>query len=298
MTRTRQGTLLAAAAYLLWGLFPLYWPLLEPAGAVEILAHRFVWSLLVVLLLLVVRRSWGWVGAMRRDPRRTSLLVLASALIAVNWGVYIWGVNHGHVVETSLGYFINPLVTILLGVGLLGERLRRAQWVAVGVAAFAVVVLTIDYGRLPWIGLALALTFGGYGLIKKQANVAALPSLAVETTAAFGPALAYLLVLEANGRGTFGHVSLAQSLLLAGTGVVTAVPLLFFGGAAIRVPLSTMGLMQYLTPTMQLAIGVLVRHEPMPPSRLLGFALVWVALAVLTVDMLHSRIRTRELAPV
>ncbi len=298
MTRTAKGTLLAASAYLMWGLFPLYWPLLEPARAVEILAHRFVWSLLVVLALLAVRRSWSWIGVLRRDPRRVAMLVLASALIAVNWGVYIWGVNHGHVVETSLGYFINPLVTILLGVGLLGERLRPLQWAAVAVAAGAVVVLTVDYGRLPWIGLVLAFSFGGYGLIKKQAGVDALPSLATETAAAFVPALAYLVVLEANGSGTFGHVSVAQSLLLAGTGIVTAIPLLCFGGAVIRVPLSTMGLLQYLTPTMQFAIGVLVRHEPMPASRLAGFALVWVALAMLTTDLLHARLRPRDVAPV
>jgi chloramphenicol-sensitive protein RarD len=289
MPEQRKGVLLGAAAYLLWGLFPLYWPLLEPAGAVEILAHRMVWSLVVVAVVLTARRYWSWIAVLRGEPRRVGLLALASVLIAVNWGTYIWGVNSHHVVETSLGYFINPLVTILFGVLLLHERLRTAQWVAVGLAALAVVVLTVDYGHPPWIALILAFSFASYGLLKKRAGVGALESLTVETATLFVPALAFLVALQLHGTGTFGHGSAGHSLLLAGGGIVTAIPLLCFGAATIRVPLSTMGLLQYLTPVMQFLLGVLLRHEPLPAARLAGFALVWVAILVLGIDALRRR---------
>ncbi|NHC16470.1 EamA family transporter RarD [Motilibacter deserti] len=282
-----RGTLFGAAAYLLWGLFPLYWPLLEPAGALEILAHRMVWSLVAVAVLLAVTRGGlPWRGLGRR---RLGLLMAAGAVISVNWLVYIVGVNSGHTVETSLGYFINPLVTILFGVFLLGEKLRRAQWAAVGIAAAAVVVLTVAYGRPPWIALVLALSFGTYGLLKNRAKVAAVPSLAVETATVAPFALGYLVVLQAAGDATFGSAGGGQAALLVGSGVVTAIPLLLFGAAAVRVPLTVMGLLQYLAPVVQFLIGVLVQHEHMPPARWGGFALVWLALVVLTVDGLRAR---------
>jgi chloramphenicol-sensitive protein RarD len=280
----RRGILLGASAYLLWGLFPLYWPLLEPAGAAEILAHRVVWCLVFVAVVLVVRRRWAWVGALRDEPRKVALLAIAASVIAVNWGVYIWGVNNGHVVETSLGYFINPLVTVVLGVLVLGERLRRAQWVAVGVATFAVLVLTADYGRPPWIALVLAMSFATYGLVKKTIGMPAVESLAVETSLLFVPALGFLLVLQARGSATFGHAPAHVTALLAAAGVVTAVPLLLFGAAAPRIPLSTLGVLQYLTPTIQFLIGITVFHESMPASRWIGFGLVWSALLVFTLD--------------
>lgn len=287
VTSERRGTLLGVAAYLAWGLFPLYWPLLEPAGALEILAHRILWSLaFVVVLLLVLRR-----GGLPRDRRRLSLLAVASAVIGVNWGLYIWGVNHHHVVETSLGYFVNPLVTVALGVVVLGERLRRLQWTAVGVAAAGVVVLTVDAGRPPWIALTLAASFGTYGLVKKVVRVGPLEGLAVETALLAPAALAFVAVLGVSGSGTFTTGGAGHALLLAGAGPVTALPLLAFAGAAAAVPLSRLGLMQYLTPTMQFLIGVLVRHEPFGAGRLAGFLLVWLALAMFTVDTAHRRRR-------
>lgn len=289
MSHERRGTVLGVAAYLAWGLFPLYWPLLEPAGAVEILSHRVVWSLVFVgVLLLVVRRA---PGGLPRDRRRLSLLAVASVVIAVNWGLYIWGVNHDHVVETSLGYFVNPLVTVALGVVVLGERLRAVQWSAVGVAAVGVVVLTVEAGRPPWIALTLAASFGTYGLVKKVVGVGAVEGLVVETAILAPLALGYLLAVGATGSGTFTSHGAGHTLLLVGAGPVTALPLLAFAGAAATVPLSRLGLMQYLTPTMQFLLGVFVRHEPLGPGRLAGFALVWVALAMFTVDSATSRRR-------
>jgi len=292
--RNRVGVAYGVAAYGLWGLFPLYWPLLEPAGAVEILAHRMVWSLFVVVGILLVRRRLS--GVRRLGRRRYLLLVAAAVVITLNWGVYIWGVNSGHVVETSLGYFINPLFTVLLGVFVLRERLRRLQWLAVAIGAVAVTVLAVDYGRLPWIALALAVSFGTYGLIKKKAQVGAAEGLAVETAVMFLPATAFLLLLQATGEGTWGSGSAGRTLLLVGAGVVTAVPLRFFGAAATRVPLTTLGLLQYLAPVLQFLIGVFIAHEEMPPARVAGFAIVWLALAVFTYDSIRSYRRQLRIA--
>ncbi|GAB2685312.1 EamA family transporter RarD [Thalassiella azotivora] len=285
----RRGTLLGASAYLMWGVFPLFFPLLAPAGAVEILAHRVVWSFLVCAVVLAVLRSWREVTAAFRSGPNLGLLTLGAVLIAVNWGVYIYGVNSGQVVETSLGYFINPIVTVVLGVAVLRERLRPAQWVAVGVGTVAVVVLAVDYGRPPWIALALAFSFGFYGFVKNRVGrgVGAVASLSVETAVLTPLALAFLVWLEATGRGTFttgAGTTWAHPLLMATTGLVTAVPLLCFAAAARRVPLSTIGMLQYLAPVLQFSIGVLVVGEDMPASRWAGFALVWVALVVLTSD--------------
>jgi chloramphenicol-sensitive protein RarD len=284
----RLGVASGIAAYALWGLFPLYFPLLEPAGGVEIVAHRVLWSLVFVAVLLTVVRRWRHVRAAVADRRALLVLTGAAVLIAANWLVFVYGVNSGHVVETSLGYFINPLVSVLLGVAVFAERLRPLQWAAVGIAAIAVAVLSIDYGRPPWIALTLAATFGLYGLLKKVVRVEAAPGLFVETAVMVVPAAVALSVLHAHGQGTAFDEGPGHLLLLMSSGIATAVPLLLFAAATRRIPLSTVGLLQYLTPLMQLAIGVFVRHEPMPPARLAGFVIVWVALAVFTVDSLRS----------
>ncbi|MGW7386971.1 EamA family transporter RarD [Streptomyces sp. NPDC054794] len=278
----------------MWGLVPMFWPLLKPAGSVEILAHRMVWSLVFVAVALVVVRRWAWAGELLRQPRRLALIALAAAVITVNWGVYIWSVNAGHVVEASLGYFINPLVTVTMGVLILKERLRPTQWAAVGVGFAAVVVLTIGYGRPPWISLCLAFSFATYGLVKKKVNLGGIESLAAETAIQFLPALGYLLWLSAQGESTFGTGGAGHAALLASTGVVTALPLVCFGAAAIRVPLSTLGLLQYLAPVFQFLIGILYFHEAMPPERWAGFALVWLALALLTGDALRTAHRASK----
>ncbi|MFF0433016.1 EamA family transporter RarD [Streptomyces sp. NPDC004327] len=277
----------------MWGLVPLFWPLVKPAGAVEILAHRMVWSLVVVGLALLAVRRWDWLRELVRSPRKLALITVAAAVISVNWGLYIWSVNNGRVVESSLGYFINPLVTIALGVLVLKERLRPAQWVAVGVGFAAVVVLAVGAGRPPWISLTLAFSFATYGLVKKQVNLGGLESLAAETAVQFLPALGYLLWLGSRDSLAFGQHGTGHALLLASTGLVTAVPLVCFGAAAIRVPLSTLGLLQYLAPVFQFLLGVFYFHEAMPPERWAGFSLVWLALTVLTWDALRTARRSR-----
>jgi chloramphenicol-sensitive protein RarD len=286
----RLGVLSGLAAHSLWGLFPLYFPLLEPAGGLEIVAHRVLWSLLFVGVLLTAVRRWGLVRALVTDRRRLLVLAGAAVLIAVNWLVFVYGVNSGHVIETSLGYFINPLVSVLLGVVVFSERLRPLQWTAVAIAVVAVTVLTVDYGRPPWIALGLAASFGLYGLMKKLVRVEAAPGLFVETALMAIPAALVLAVVHSRGDGTFGAAGTGHDLLLATSGIATAIPLLLFAAAARRVPLSTVGLLQYVTPLMQLVIGVFVYAEPMPPVRLAGFVIVWIALAVFTADSLrHAR---------
>jgi chloramphenicol-sensitive protein RarD len=297
MGESRRGVLLGLAAWVMWGFFPLYWPLLEPAGAVEILAHRIVWSLLLVLGVVVASRKVGRLRATLADRRTRWLLAVASALITVNWGTYIWGVNNHHVVETSLGYFINPLVSVLIGVLVLGERLRTLQWVAMGIAGAAVLALTVEYGRPPWVSLILALSFGSYGLAKKKANAGAVESLVVETLVVSPVAVGYIVFLTATGASTFGGNGPGHVALVVGTGLVTVIPLLCFGGAATRIPLSTLGLMQYLTPTVQFLLGILFFHEPMPAMRWVGFAMIWVALAVFTFSSLRHRHQQLQVAP-
>ena len=279
----------------MWGLFPLYWTLLEPAGAVEILAHRVLWSLVTVSLVVVVLRRGRDVAAVLRNPRTRWLLLVAAAVISLNWGGYIWGVNNGRVVETSLGYFINPLVTVLMGVVVLGERLRRLQWGAVALAAVAVLVLTVDYGRPPWIALLLAFSFATYGLAKKTAGVDAVESLAVETLFIGPVAAAYVGWLVATGASSFGTEGAGHAVLLTTTGIVTVIPLLCFGAAAIRVSMVTIGLLQYIAPILQFALGVLWYDEPMPASRWIGFVLVWIALLVFTWEAVTHRRRQLRL---
>ena len=273
----------------MWGAFPLYWPLLEPAGSVEILAHRIVWSLVTMTVLLVALRRRAQFRALFGDRRVLLLLALAAAVITLNWGTYIYGVTSGRVVETSLGYFINPLVTVLMGVLILGERLRHLQWLAIGIGGLACLVLTLDYGHPPWIALVLACSFGTYGLAKKQANVEAVESVTVETMILAPIAVGYLAWLVAQGHSTFTGHGTNHTLLFMSTGLVTAVPLLCFGAAAIRVSMVTLGLLQYLAPILQFGLGVLYFHEAMSVGRWIGFGLVWVALAIFTVESLRNR---------
>lgn len=277
----------------MWGAFPLYWPLLEPAGAVELLAHRVLWSTFTMVLLVLLLRRTPALRAIVRTPRLLGLLLLASALISVNWGVFIWGVNNDHVVETSLGYFINPLVTVLAGVVFLGERLRPLQWTALGIAAIAVLGLTVEHGRPPWVALTLAFSFAGYGLVRKKADVGTIEGLGVETLAVVPLALGYLLWLAGTGEAQAGSGGPWHVLLLTTSGVVTALPLLCFGAAATKVSLTTLGLLQYLTPTLHFLTGILVRNEPMTTGRWLGFALIWSALVLFTVDSVRRRQASR-----
>jgi chloramphenicol-sensitive protein RarD len=290
----RSGLLFGVGAYLSWGLFPAFFPLLKPAGAVEVLAHRILWCFgLMVVVIAAVRR----LGDIRAISGRTWLLLTcASALISVNWVIYIYAVNNGHVVDAALGYFINPLVTIALGLVMFRERLNGAQFVALAIAVVAVVVLTIEVGAPPVIGLGLALSFGLYGAVKKVVPVDPRVSVGLEAAIATPPALAYLLVLQANGQGTFANHGASHIVLMILSGVLTAVPLLLFAAAAQRLPLVPLGLLFYLTPAMQLTWGVVVGNEPMPPARWLGFALIWVALAVFSADALwRSRVDRRDL---
>ena len=305
VTEQKRGLIFGILAYGIWGLFPLYWPLLKPAGALEILGNRMLWSLIVVLVLLAARKNWAWIAELRTEPRKIALLTAAATVITVNWGFYIWAVNAGKVVETSLGYFINPLVTVLFGVLILHERLRPLQWLAVGIGVAAVVELTVTYGRPPWIALILACSFACYGLFKKLAKVPAIPSMAVESSVQFLPALAYLAYLQSTHRAAFGHAAWSVTVLLACAGLVTVIPLICFAASANRLPLSTMGLLQFLAPILQLSCGVFIAHETVPSTEWFGFGIVWIALAVLTFDglrqartvQLQSR-STRSQAPV
>ncbi|GAB2787397.1 EamA family transporter RarD [Streptomyces daliensis] len=286
----RTGLLFGFGAYGLWGLLPLYWHLLESTGAAEVLAHRMVWSLPTVVLILLALRRWAWIRPLLRQPRKLGLIVLAAVAISVNWGLFIWAVNEGRVLESSLGYFINPLVSIAFGVLLLRERLRPAQWVAVGVGAVSVAVMTFAYGRTPWLSLALALSFATYGLIKKRVQLNGVEGFGAETAVQFLPALGFLVYLGVTGDGTFASEGVGHTLLFVFSGLATALPLIFFGGAAVRLPLSTLGLLQYLAPVFMFLLGLTVFHEEMPPERWAGFVLVWAALCLLTWDALrHAR---------
>lgn len=290
----RRGIAYGLAAYGLWGLVPLYWPLMAAASPLEILAHRIVWSLVLAVLLLVVLRKRGWWRSVA-TPGILGRLSLAAVMIAINWGIYIWAVNYGHVVEAALGYYINPIVSVLLGVLVLRERMTAGQWVAIGLAGVAVIVLAVDYGNLPWVALILAASFGLYGLLKKQVNSGALETMTVESAVLTPVAAGYLIWLQLTGSLVFGHHDPTLSLLLVSTGLVTLTPLLLFAASATRLPLSTVGLLQYITPTCQFLLGVFYFGETMSVSRWIGFGLVWAALVVLTVAGLHGA-RRRHLA--
>jgi chloramphenicol-sensitive protein RarD len=279
----RTGLILGFSAYTLWGFFPLYWPLLKPAVPTEILAHRMIWSLVVCTLLLAFNRRIREAITMLRDPAMFGRLAIAAIFLSTNWLIFIYAINSGFVVESALGYYINPLVLITFGVLLLRERLRTTQWVAVGLGVVAVLVLTVDVGRPPWIALSLAISWGLYGLIKKRLGVGALQSLAVETLIVSIPAIAYLGFLETRHEAEFG-TDLRLTLMLMGAGVVTTIPLLLFNGAATRLPLSMLGLLQYLNPTIQFLLGVLLFHEAMSPARWGGFVIIWIALIIIAAD--------------
>jgi chloramphenicol-sensitive protein RarD len=281
----RSGLLFGIGAYAMWGVFPAFFPLLKPASALEVLSHRIVWTCVLMIVVIAAARRLRDIRAI--TPRVWLLLVCASALISINWGIYIYAVNNGHVVDAALGYFINPLVTVALGLLIFRERLNRAQWSALVIAVAAVVVFTVEVGAPPVIGLGLALSFGLYGAVKKVVPTDPRVSVGIEAAVAAPLALAYIAVLEGGGPGTFSDFGPVHVALLILSGIVTALPLLMFAAAAQRLPLVTMGLMFYLTPAMQLTWGILVGNEPMPPARWLGFALIWLALLVFSADALR-----------
>jgi chloramphenicol-sensitive protein RarD len=283
----RRGVAATVGAFVVWGLFPLYWRLLQHVPSLQIIAHRVVWSAVLVVGWLCLRERGAWLRRIAVQPRARVTLALTSVLISCNWGLYIWSVNNGHVVEASLGYFINPLVNVLLGVVVLRERLTRPQWIAVAVAAAGVAWLTWQAGRAPWIALGLALSFGAYGLLRKLVQVDAVSGLGMESVYLFAPALALVAWGEAGHGGAFVHGwSLGTDVLLVLAGAVTAVPLLGFAYGVRRIPLSLVGLLQYIAPTLQLLLGVVVFGEPFGPERALGFVLIWAALAIFVGDSL------------
>jgi len=287
MTKFNKGLLFGISAYIIWGLLPLYWKLVEEAGAYEILAHRGIWSLLICISLLALRKQLKSAYVMVRSSRTLSLLFLASGLLTINWGVYIWSVTVNRVVEAALGYYITPLINVTFGVLLLREKLRPAQWIAVALAAVGVVILTLGYGSLPWIALVLAISWGSYSLIKKSLNLGALETLSLETLFAFLPNLVFLLIIESNGSAEFGS-TWTISVLLFGAGAATVIPLLLFNGSTTRLPLSTVGLLQYITPTIMFFIGIFINNEDISMTKVIGFAFIWLALAVLSRDLYRS----------
>jgi chloramphenicol-sensitive protein RarD len=271
----------------LWGLFPIYWPLLKPANPLEIVSHRAVWTLVFCFIILALTKTLKSTLSLLKRPKIVAGLFLGSILISINWIIYIYAANNEHVVEASLGYYINPIVVIATGVIVLKEKMRPLQWLAVGIATLGVAVLTIDYGRLPWIALGLALSWGSYGLVKKQLGLGALEGLSIETLLSSGFYLAYLIWLGNQGEGHFTY-SLTLTLLLIGGGAVTAIPLLLFNGSTNRLPLTLIGLLQYITPTIQFCIGVWYYNEDMSTARWVGFLIIWVALMSLAIDLVKS----------
>jgi chloramphenicol-sensitive protein RarD len=281
------GLLFGVSAYTLWGLFPIYWPLLKPASPLEIVSHRAVWTLVFCFIILALTKTLKSTLSLLKRPKIVAGLFLGSILISINWIIYIYAANNEHVVEASLGYYINPIVVIATGVIVLKEKMRPLQWLAVGIATLGVAVLTIDYGRLPWIALGLALSWGSYGLVKKQLGLGALEGLSIETLLSSGFYLAYLIWLGNQGEGHFTY-SLTLTLLLIGGGAVTAIPLLLFNGSTNRLPLTLIGLLQYITPTIQFCIGVWYYNEDMSTARWVGFLIIWVALMSLAIDLVKS----------
>jgi chloramphenicol-sensitive protein RarD len=282
------GVVSGISAYLIWGLSPVYWKELQVVTAFEIIVHRIVWSFLFLLILVIVRKQFGQLIAIIKSPRIMLLLVITSLFVSSNWLVYIWSVNHGFIVQASLGYYINPLVNILLGMIFLKERLRRLQILAVGLAFCGVLFLTVFYRAFPWVSLTLAFTFGLYALIRKTAAVGALIGLTMETLLLSIPALIYLVYLKQAGQGAFGQIDGKVDLMLAGTALVTAIPLLLFNLAGKRLMLATLGFLQYLAPTCMLAIGVVVWGNVLVPAQLISFLFIWVALALYSVDSVYS----------
>jgi len=287
MSRHKLGLFFGASSYILWGLFPLYWPLVKPANPLEIVSHRAVWSLVFCLIALYFAKQFRTTFDMFRTPGVVLRFALSSALISVNWITYIWAVNHQHIVEASLGYYMQPIILVSLGVLAFKEKMRRTQWWAFGIATVGVIVLTLDFGRPPWVSFLLAGSWGSYSLVKKKLNLGALQGLAIETFISLPFYGGYLIYLALHGTGQFGN-SVKLTTLLIGAGVVTAVPLLLFNGATTRLPFTMIGLLQYLTPTIQFALAVWLRHEPMPGARWIGFVFIWIALIILGRDLIKS----------
>lgn len=291
----KKGILYAIGAYGAWGFLPLYWKFLHNVPPEQILAHRMVWSLVVFAALLAYKNHWGWISKALKNRRIVLTFITTALLIGANWYIYIWAVNNNYIVESSLGYFINPLVNVLFGVFFFKEKLRAWQWSAIGLATAGVLYLTVTYGALPWIALALALTFGTYGVIKKKTSLSSLEGMSMETAILFLPALGFLLFQNSTGNGSFGHAGPGITLLLAFTGIITALPLLWFSTAAQMIPLSLLGIIQYLSPTFQLLIGTLIYHEPFDERRLLGFSLIWAGLLIYSVESFVERRRVAAL---
>lgn len=289
-----SGVLFALGCYVLWGFFPVYWKQLQHVDSLEILAHRMSWSLVFVVVILAFQNKWSWIRLAIRKPRVLGVYFAAASLLAVNWGVYIWAVNAGFVVETALGYFINPLINVLFGTLFLGERLRRGQVISVALAACGVLYLTFAYGNLPWIALILAGTFATYGLLKKKASLGAIEGLSLETALLFVPAVAFLIWVELDRGGAFVNSDAHTSALLAFSGVATALPLVFFAAALRRLSLTVVGIVQYLAPTLQFLLGVYLYNEPFTMTRLIGFAFIWLGLALFTAESLRFRRRMRD----
>jgi chloramphenicol-sensitive protein RarD len=287
MSKTRLGFIYGFSSYTLWGLFPLYWPLLQPATPLEMVSHRAVWSLVICIIALAIMHQLKSTFALMLSPGVFWKFVLAAVFISANWLAYIWAVNNEQIVEASLGYYMQPILLVLLGIFVFKEELRRIQWVAFIVAAIGVIVLTIDYGRPPWISFVLAFSWSSYSFVKKKINLGSLQGLAIETFIASFFYGAYLIWLGEQGKGQFGN-GVGLTLLLIGAGVVTAVPLLLFNGATTRIPFTMIGLLQYLTPTIQFMLAVFLRHEPMPAGRWIGFVFIWVALVALGYDLIKS----------
>ncbi len=280
----KKGVVYAGSCYIAWGLLPVFWKALHNVPALEIVAHRMVWSLLVVLGLLAYRRQWRWLGNALRNRRIVLTYAVSACMLTVNWLVYIWAVNAGYVVETSLGYFINPLVSVLLGVAFLRERLRLGQALALAVACFGVGYLTLSYGRIPWIALAIAGSFGIYGLLRKTSPLESLEGLTLETLLLFLPAMAYLFYLIVTGHAALGHAPILTDVLLVLAGVVTAIPLLLFGAGARLISMTTLGILQFVNPTLQFLLGVFVYHETLSSSQLVGYAFIWVSLVLYLIE--------------
>jgi len=279
-----KGILNGIAAYLLWGVFPIYWKLLHDVPAMQVIGHRIIWSFALLILFILLTKQWKEFRSAALTPKTLAIYSIAGALLTVNWLVYVWGVNAGFIVETSLGYFINPLISVLLGVIFLHERLRPTQWIPVVLATAGVTYLTVAYGRLPWIALSLAFSFGFYGFVKKLAPLGSLYGLTLETGIVFPIALLYLAFVALSGTGAFSHEGAQIDLLLIGAGVVTTIPLLMFASAARQIPLTVVGLLQYIAPTMQFLIGVFLYKEPFDRAHLIGFGVVWIALVIFWVE--------------
>lgn len=283
----RKGILYATACYTVWGLFPLYFKAIGEIPPMEILFHRMLWALIFLVMTLAWRKQWAWIPPLLKQPKLIAGFASSAVLLSTNWFIYIWAINNGKVIDASLGYFMTPLVNVLLGYVLLHERMRRIQWWAVGIAAGGVVWLTFQTGHPPWIGLSLAATFGVYGLLRKTAALGALEGLSLETFLLFPFALAYLSFLAINGQSAFLHSTGATQLLLLAAGPITAVPLLLFAAGARRIPMATLGLLQYIAPSLQLLLGVWLYHEPFSLERLIGFAAIWAGLIIYSAEGLR-----------